>query len=193
MGRLLATLLLSTLFQALPANGNDPASAGQPQVALNTTHGTIVMALYPDKAPATVEHFLETVDRYFYDGLIFHRVVKGFMIQTGGHGYDLQLKESGEAVTNESQNGLNNTRGTVAMARLADPDSARTQFFINVVDNPHLDADDDKPGYTVFGKVIDGMEVVDAISEMPVTRKGTFTHLPVDTVQILSARVVPQP
>lgn len=184
----LATALLVLLCWALPAHSDT-----HPQVALNTTHGTIVLRLRADKAPRTVEHFINTVNRYYYDGLIFHRVVKGFMIQTGGHTYDLQPKEPGETVVNESANGLKNRRGTVAMARVADPDSARTQFFINVADNPHLDASGDEPGYTVFGEVVEGIEVVDAISEVPVTRQGEFTHLPVDTVQILSARVVAQP
>ena len=143
--------------------------------------------------PATVDNFLDHARNYFYDGLIFHRVVKGFVIQSGGHTFDLTAKEPGEAVINESANGLKNVRGSIAMARHADPDSARTQFFINLRDNGNLDPAGDKPGYTVFGRVTTGMEVVDAIGDVRVQSLGNFTHLPVIPVRILSIREITEP
>ncbi|MFA5496047.1 MAG: peptidylprolyl isomerase [Porticoccaceae bacterium] len=163
------------------------------RVSLDTDRGEILLELYPDKAPHTVANFLDYVDRYYYDGLIFHRVVKGFVIQSGGHNFDLSAKEPGEPVVNESANGLANRRGTVAMARHADPDSARSQFYINLADNANLDPKGDKPGYTVFGKVIDGMKVVDDIGRSKTRRVDKFDNLPLEPVQILRARVVTEP
>lgn len=163
------------------------------RVSLETDRGEILLEVYPDKAPHTVANFLDYVDRYYYDGLIFHRVVKGFVIQSGGHNYDLSAKEPGEPVINESANGLTNRRGTVAMARYADPDSARSQFYINLADNGNLDPKGDKPGYTVFGKVIDGMKVVDDIGRLKTRRVDKFDNLPQEPVQILRARVVTEP
>ncbi len=167
-----------------------PVMAANPRVVIVTDMGEIRLELYADKAPQTVDNFLRYVNRYFYDGLLFHRVVKGFVIQSGGHTFDLSAKEADEPVVNESHNGLKNLRGTIAMARLADPDSARSQFYINLSDNANLDPTDDKPGYTVFGAVIEGMVVVDAIGEVPVHHLPRFQHLPVEPVQILKVRVL---
>src|SRR5690606_20370188 len=124
------------------------------QVNVKTDKGDFTIELYPDKAPETVANFLGYANRYFYDGLIFHRVVKDFVIQTGGYTFDLSTKETDDPVINESDNGLKNRRGTLAMARHADPNSATSQFYINVRDNSSLDASAGKPGYTVFGKVV---------------------------------------
>jgi len=186
VARALATLAALLLSAATLAAGPAPV-----RVALTTDLGDIHLELYPDKAPRTVENFVGYVNRYFYDGMIFHRVIKGFVIQSGGHGYDLSIKEPGEPIVNESANGLRNRRGTIAMARHTDPDSARAQFFINLADNPSLDPRGDQPGYTVFGKVVEGMGVVDAIGRRRTRALDKFEDLPVEPVQILKARVIP--
>jgi len=157
---------------------------------MKTSKGDIVIELYPDKAPVTVENFLAYVDSKFYDGTIFHRVIKGFMIQGGG--LTPEMKEKGTKrppIKNEADNGLKNLRGTLAMARTADINSATCQFFINLVDNAFLDhvpGDPAKFGYAVFGKVIKGMEVVDAIASVPTTTKGMYRDVPVEPVVIIS-------
>ena len=183
--RALLVMLLCLCSSAYAAQQTTPV-----QVRLETDLGNILLELYPDKAPKTVENFVGYVNRYFYDGLIFHRVVKGFVIQSGGNMFDLSEKDPGEPVVNESANGLKNSRGTIAMARHADPDSARAQFYINLGNNTNLDPQGDKPGYTVFGRVIEGMDVVDAIGKLKTRALEEFEHLPVKTVQILRARVV---
>jgi cyclophilin family peptidyl-prolyl cis-trans isomerase len=185
--RPLATLLLllSAGFQA---------TAAEPiKVLMKTDRGNVTLELYPDRAPLTVANFLAYSRRYFYDGLIFHRAVKDYIVQTGGFSYDLSPTEPGEPIVNESATGLNNRRGTLAMARFSDPDSARAQFFVNLADNANLDPAGDKPGYTVFGKVIDGMAVIDAIAQLEVETRGRFENLPVDLPQILSIRELPAP
>ncbi len=139
------------------------AAAENPRVNIATDYGSIEVELLEKLAPRTVANFLQLVDDKFYDGLVFHRVIANFMIQGGGYTPDLTYKPGPGTVPNESMNGVKNTRGTLAMARLADPDSADTQFFINVKDNPHLDPAGDRAGYTVFGRVIGGMEVVEKI------------------------------
>jgi peptidyl-prolyl cis-trans isomerase A (cyclophilin A) len=131
-----------------------------PRVAVETSVGTFEVELYPERAPASVANFLSLVDEGFYDGLIFHRVIANFVIQTGGYNADMGYREPPRTVVNESANGLKNRRGYLAMARLSDPDSADAQFYVNVRDNPHLDAKPGSPGYTVFGKVISGWEIV---------------------------------
>ena len=141
-----------------------PGIAGEaPVVRLETTLGNIDIELMPDKAPRTVENFLGLVDNGFYDGLVFHRVVAGFVIQAGGYDDRLVYRSPPATVVNESANRVKNEQYTVAMARLSDPDSADTQFFINVKDNEHLDWQPGRPGYTVFGRVVAGMDVVGAI------------------------------
>jgi cyclophilin family peptidyl-prolyl cis-trans isomerase len=167
-------------------------SAGEaPRVVLETNHGNIILELYPDKAPQSVENFLSYVDEGYYSGTIFHRVIDGFMIQGGGFTQDMTQKPTKNGVPNEADNGLKNSRGTVAMARTTDPHSATSQFFINTVDNAPLDHTDKTPrgwGYTVFGKVIEGMDVVDAIAEAPTGTVGPFRDVPSETVVIVSAQ-----
>lgn len=164
--------------------------AANPRVLMKTTKGDIVIELYPDKAPITVKNFLSYVDEKFYDGTIFHRVIKGFMIQGGGLTPDLKTKPGKKPpIKNEASNGLKNLRGTIAMARTDDIDSATCQFFINLVDNPFLDHVPNDPkhfGYAVFGKVVQGMEVVEAIANVPTTTRYNYRDVPVEPVVILS-------
>jgi cyclophilin family peptidyl-prolyl cis-trans isomerase len=168
---LLAALLTMAVALATLASGAsageasaDEASAGdRPVVRLETTDGDIDIELYPDNAPKTVENFLSLVDNGFYDGLIFHRVVAGFVIQAGGYDANLVYRSPPGTVVNESANRVKNEQYTVAMARLSDPDSADTQFYINLKDNPNLDWQPGRPGYTVFGRVVAGMDVVTTI------------------------------
>jgi len=151
----------------------DPApSVGDkrtPRVVMETNHGRIVIELYADKAPITVKSFLQYVDDQYYDGTIFHRVIAEFMIQGGGHVPGMNEKKTREPIKNESANGLANERGTIALARMANPDSGTAQFFINTKDNRFLDRDKsaDKIGYCVFGRVVEGMDVVDRIRRVP--------------------------
>lgn len=146
-----------------------------PQVEVRTTEGTFVLELNGRRAPLTVAHFLSLVESDFYDGLVFHRIVRGFVIQGGGFTPKYELKEPDDSIPNESGNGLSNERGTVAMARTSDPHSANTQFFINLVDNgPKLDPQPERWGYAVFGQVIHGMDVVDAIATLPTGAGGPF-------------------
>ena len=152
---------------AMISIGLSPASSANPMVKIETSAGDIVLRLYADKSPKTVENFLGYVERKHYDGTLFHRVIEGFMIQGGGFDVDLKQKVAEQKVVNESKNRLHNTRGTIAMARLSDPDSASAQFFINHKDNERLDWTPFKPGYTVFGKVVTGMRVVDYIASTP--------------------------
>ena len=161
MRKSLITLFLflgSTL--ALAADKVPP----HPHILVETTMGNIKLELDGKAAPITVGHFLGLVDSGFYDGLIFHRVIPGFMAQTGGYTPGLDLKEDDAMIPNESGNGMSNMRGTIAMARTGDPHSANSQFFINLVDNNRLDPGNNRWGYTVFGNVIEGMEVVDQIA-----------------------------
>lgn len=152
---------------AMISIGVSAASSANPVVKIETSAGDIVLRLYEDKSPKTVENFLGYVERKHYDGTLFHRVMEGFMIQGGGFDVDLKQKIAEQKVVNESRNRLHNTRGTIAMARLSDPDSASAQFFINHKDNERLDWTPFKPGYTVFGKVVTGMRVVDYIASTP--------------------------
>jgi peptidyl-prolyl cis-trans isomerase A (cyclophilin A) len=175
-----------TAAQAAPT----PAAGGDPVVVMKTSMGEIRIKLYKDKAPISVENFLGYVNKRFYDGTIFHRVIPTFMIQGGGFTGDMTKKPTGAPIKIESQNGLKNARGTVAMARTADPNSATAQFFINVVDNPGLDyPKPDGHGYAVFGEVIAGMEVVDKIKAVPTAVKAGMRDVPVDAVTIESVRL----
>lgn len=189
--RLWRWLLCSSLLWA-PEVLAEPQSSATHRVAIATDLGEIQVELYADKAPRTVDNFLNYSRRYYYDGLIFHRVVKNFVIQSGGYTFDLFAKEPGEPIPNESDNGLKNRRGTIAMARLRDPDSARAQFFINLRNNPNLDTRGRKLGYTVFGKVVKGMDVVDAIGKVEVESFDEFSHIPVNAIRIHSVREVPE-
>lgn len=185
-----ATLALTPAFAA-----SNPSQGG-PQVELVTNKGTIVLELDPDKAPKTVENFLKYVDEGHYDGTIFHRVIKGFMIQGGGFDESLNKLPTGAPIVNEAGNGLSNERGTIAMARTADPNSATAQFFINTVDNDGLNHANDTPerfGYAVFGRVVQGMDVVDAIAGVQTHNVGMFGDVPVEPVVIEKARRRPSP
>jgi cyclophilin family peptidyl-prolyl cis-trans isomerase len=164
-----------------------------PQVRLETTEGTMLIQLDGRRAPLTVKNFLALVEAGHYDGTIFHRVIPEFMIQAGGYTPNLKLKEVEDTVHNESGNGLQNLRGTVAMARTEDPHSAKAQFFINVVDNNALNPRPDRWGYAVFGYVVEGMEVADAIAALPTGPSGDFAQdVPVVPVVIEKAsRVAP--
>ena len=161
---------------ALVLTGNLALAADKvpahPHILIETTMGDIKLELEGKLAPITVGHFLNRVDSGFYDGLIFHRVIPGFMAQGGGFTPGLELKEDDATIPNESGNGMSNIRGTIAMARTNDPHSANTQFFINVADNVRLDPDNNRWGYAVFGYVIEGMEVVDEIVSVKTGPQG---------------------
>jgi cyclophilin family peptidyl-prolyl cis-trans isomerase len=154
----------STLFIIAALLLSLPASAADPQVELKTTMGTITLELYADRAPKTVENFLQYVRQGQYKGTIFHRVIPGFMIQGGGFNVDFVEKQTRAPIQNEAANGLRNEVGTIAMARKPDPNSATAQFFINVNDNLALNFAPGNPGYAVFGKVVKGMDVVTKIA-----------------------------
>ncbi len=177
-----------------PAAAAPAASAAAPRVTLKTNMGNIVLELNPAKAPKSVENFLQYVADKHYDGTVFHRVIPTFMIQGGGFSQDLAMKPTRPPVANEADNGLSNVRGSVAMARTNDPNSATAQFFINVVDNRNLDhfsKDNGQTwGYAVFGKVVSGMEVVDAIKAVDRGAKGPLPQdVPLSPVIILSAEL----
>lgn len=162
-----------------------------PKVMMKTSKGDIIIELFAKKAPITVKNFLSYVDDHFYDGTIFHRVWKGFMIQGGGLTADLNEKTTKPPIKNEAANGLKNKRGTIAMARTGIIDSATCQFYINHVDNPFLDHRDNTPdgyGYAVFGKVIEGMDVVDAVADVRIKTQGMHKHVPRETITIISIR-----
>ena len=164
-----------------------------PQVVIETSMGNITIELFKDKAPISVRNFLSYVKDGYYDGLVFHRVIKNFMIQGGGMDESMQPKKTKFAIKNEAANGLSNMRGTLAMARTNVIDSATSQFFINVVDNKFLDYKGKTPdlfGYAVFGQVIEGMDVVEAIREVKTGSKAGHADVPVEPVTILSAKVI---
>ncbi len=189
--------LLGAVLATTLALSDQTAAAGNPQVSIKTSMGEIVVEVYPDKAPKTVENFLKYVNDGFYDGTIFHRVIGNFMIQGGGFTGDFyskgpaSQKATRDPIPIESQNGLKNDTGTIAMARTSNPNSATAQFFINVVDNASLNyPSPDGYGYAVFGKVVKGMDVVNAIRAVKTQRVGPFSDVPVDAVRIESASVV---
>ena len=158
-------------------------------IKLTTNHGVISLELNAEKAPKTVANFLAYVEAGHYNNTIFHRVIKNFMIQGGGFTPTMSQKKTHDPVKNEAKNGLKNARGTIAMARTSDPHSATAQFFINHKDNDFLDyPGQDGWGYTVFGKVTGGMEVVDAIATVPTGSSGGFRDVPTETVTILSVK-----
>lgn len=170
------------------------AALAGPLVQLDTNKGAIVLELDAERAPKTVENFLAYVKSGHYAGTIFHRVIDGFMIQGGGYTPALEAKPTQAPIALESRNGLRNVRGSIAMARTADPDSATSQFFINVVDNPRLDYPrPDGHGYAVFGSVVKGMDVVDAIKAVPTGTQGEFEDVPTEPVVIEKATLLPDP
>ena len=193
--RLLSCLLAATLSISMSvawAQSDDLVE--NPRVLMKTTDGDITIELFADKSPITVENFLRYVDDGHYDGTVFHRVISNFMIQGGGFDAELKEKPTRAPIVNESKNKLHNTRGTLAMARTSDPDSAAAQFFINQRSNLRLDWSGGKDGYAVFGEVVDGMQVVDIISltdtgsaQAQTTRGPTiFQDVPVQPIVVLS-------
>jgi cyclophilin family peptidyl-prolyl cis-trans isomerase len=198
MKGLIAALLFVSGFVRADVNaGSVPLQATPPkeqknvQIIIDTSLGPIVAELDPSKAPATVSNVLAYIDAKFYDGTIFHRVINGFMIQGGGFTRDMIQKATNPPVKNEADNGLKNARGTLAMARTMIVDSATSQFFINLVDNAYLDfkaKNDREWGYCVFGKVVEGMDVVDRIAQVKTDFSGRHQNVPVDPVMINSVR-----
>ncbi len=197
----LAILLIPSLFltagckqenskQGKSENIKSEAEGGNPVVIMSTSKGDIKIELYKDKAPITVENFLAYANDGFYNGTIFHRVIPNFMIQGGGFTPDLNQKPTKPPIKNEAKNGLKNERGTLAMARTQVVDSATSQFFINLVDNSFLDNGIRDYGYAVFGKVIDGMNVVDKIAAVETGSKGMYGDVPQEDVVITSVKVV---
>jgi peptidyl-prolyl cis-trans isomerase A (cyclophilin A) len=186
----LATVVLLTCI-SLPLT---VAAQGNPQAVIHTSMGDIRLELYPAKAPLSVQNFINYANNGFYDGTIFHRVISHFMIQGGGFTPDMQKKTTGEAIQNEATNGLSNIRGTIAMARTGDPHSATAQFFINVQDNMNLDYSGQSSsrewGYTVFGRVIGGMEVVEKIRFVETTNQGPLSNVPTEPVVIESVEII---
>lgn len=162
-------------------------AADLPHVLLKTSAGNIELELFDDKAPVSSENFLRYVDEGFYNGTVFHRVIPGFMAQAGGFTPDLEQKNTHAPIINEASNGVTNQRGTLAMARTQDPNSATSQFFINVKDNDFLNAGPGSAGYAVFGKVVSGMDVVDQIVQVPTGRKGMMQDIPREPITIIEA------
>ena len=170
-----------------------PALAANPMVEMKTSMGTVVIELYADKAPKSVDNFLQYVKDGFYNGVVFHRVIDGFMIQGGGFEPGMKEKKTRAPIQNEAKNGLKNEVGTLAMARTADPHSASAQFFINLVNNTPLDYPSrDGWGYAVFGKVVQGFEVVQKIAKVPTGNAGFHQNVPTTPVLIESASVLPE-
>jgi len=169
------------------------AAAGNPKVEMETSKGKIVIELFAGNAPDTVKNFLNYVGTKFYDGTIFHRVIPNFMIQGGGFTADMKQKSAGAPIKNEADNGLKNDRGTIAMARTNDPHSATAQFFINTVNNDFLNHKSKTPqgwGYVIFGKVVAGMDVVDAISSAKTVTRDMFRDVPAEIIEIRSTVVL---
>ncbi|PQZ90809.1 MULTISPECIES: peptidylprolyl isomerase [Pseudomonas] len=174
-----SVLFAANLLAATPAKA--------PQVLISTTNGDIVIELDPVKAPISSKNFLAYVDKGFYSNTIFHRVIPGFMVQGGGFTAQMSQKPTDAPIKNEASNGLHNVRGTLSMARTSNPDSATSQFFINVADNAFLDPGRDA-GYAVFAKVVKGMDVVDIIVNSQTTNKQGMQNVPIDPVYIKSAK-----
>ncbi len=181
------------LFLAIALLSSFAACAANPQVEMKTSLGTLTIELYADKAPKTVENFLQYARDGFFDGTVFHRVIPGFMIQGGGMSPELKEKPTRPPVQNEAKNGLKNETGTIAMARTSDPHSASAQFFINLKDNAFLDYPGrDGWGYAVFGKVVQGFDVVEKIARVPTGNAGFHQNVPTKPVLIEAARVLPE-
>lgn len=179
------TLMLSVCAMLLSATA---VAADNPKVLLETTQGNVEIELFADKAPISAENFLAYVDSGFYNGTVFHRVIPGFMIQGGGFEPDMNQKDTRAPIRNEADNGLRNTRGTLSMARTQAKDSATSQFFINQKDNAFLDHGSRDFGYAVFGKVTQGMDVVDRIASVPTANKGMMQNVPREPVVIKQAK-----
>lgn len=190
MKKFVSVLLTMGAFLSVSA---EVVEAENPRVVLDTSEGKIVLELYMEKAHDTVQNFLGYIDAKFFDGTIFHRVIPNFMIQGGGFTADMKEKSSRAPIRNEADNGLDNDRYTIAMARTSDPHSATAQFFINTAKNDFLNfknKTDQGWGYAVFGKVVEGMDTVDVISAVKTTTRGPYGDVPVKPVVIKSARRV---
>jgi len=181
-----------TIFASEQAKTEKKAAEKNPIVVMETTMGIIKIELFADKAPITAKNFLAYVNMGFYTGTIFHRVEPEFVIQGGGYLVNLAAKPTLPGIKNESKNGLKNLRGTLSMARYDDPNSATSQFFINLKDNPTLDPSGSGWGYAVFGKVIDGMDVVDKIAAVKtIVKSSSFRTFPAQPIVVKSAKVAP--
>ncbi len=183
-------LLLAALAVPAEAPAAAPAAAN-PTVVFHTTKGDIVIELFKDKAPKSAENFLAYVRSGHYNGTIFHRVIPGFVIQGGGFTAEMKQKPTQPPIPNEAKNGLKNARGTLSMARTADPNSATSQFFVNLVDNAGLDQPESGSGwgYAVFGRVVDGMAVVDEIAKVKTSDRGYFQNVPVEPITVTKAEI----
>jgi cyclophilin family peptidyl-prolyl cis-trans isomerase len=189
---LISILTLLTLGSIAHAEDKKNMSANQ-QVKLETSLGDIIIEVDAEKAPVSAKNFLDYVNSSHFNGTIFHRVIPGFMAQGGGFDKDFKQKATNAAIKNEADNGLKNTRGTLAMARTSDPDSASSQFFINLKDNAFLDFKSKTPqgwGYAVFGRVIDGMDVVDKMAEQPTGSNGQHQDVPKTPIVINKVSLV---
>ncbi|GGZ99177.1 peptidylprolyl isomerase [Ignatzschineria ureiclastica] len=187
-GALMASLMTGVTMAA------DEVKAPPLYVEMDTNLGNVVFELDEAKAPVTVENFKNYVDDGFYDGLIFHRVIDGFMVQGGGFDADMKQKKTAAPIKIESDNGLKNVRGSIAMARTMDPNSATSQFFINTQDNTFLDyPGQDGYGYTVFGKVVEGMDVIDKMEKVKTTSKAMHQDVPAKPIVIESMKFVEKP
>jgi cyclophilin family peptidyl-prolyl cis-trans isomerase len=190
---LCCALITSVAMLTSDALGADAAAAKNPVVTIKTSMGAITAELFADKAPVSTKNFLEYAKAGYFDGTIFHRVIGNFMIQGGGMDATLKPKAGQRGpIKNEADNGIKNTRGTLAMARTSAPDSATAQWFINVKDNGFLDHRDETPqgyGYAVFGKVTEGMDVVDAIKEVPTGNRDMYQDVPTDDVTIQTVTI----
>lgn len=193
LGLMMTALALSNVHAATQSSTQGTTMSTNPQVLLQTNKGDITLELDAEKAPKTVENFLNYVNAGFYDGTIFHRVINNFMVQGGGFEAGMAQKNTNDPIENEANNGLKNDRYTVAMARTNDPHSATAQFFINIADNDFLNHTNPTPngwGYAVFGKVVEGTDVVDTIKGVKTGNKGFHQDVPVEDVIIETASVV---
>ncbi|MDR9406204.1 MAG: peptidylprolyl isomerase [Spiribacter sp.] len=180
-------------FALATAMASGVAAAENPQVIFATSEGEVRIELYADQAPISVENFLAYVDGGFYDGTIFHRVIPGFVIQGGGFDSEMRQKPTRDPITNEADNGVKNTRGTLSMARTQVRDSATSQFFVNLADNAFLDHGERDFGYAVFAEVVAGMDVVDRIAAGETGRRNGMADVPVEPVVVREAYRVEAP
>ncbi|MEA1889379.1 MAG: peptidylprolyl isomerase [Pseudomonadota bacterium] len=185
---ILITFFTQGVFITAAGAGDVSSKAFKPEVIFETTMGSFTLELYPEKAPKTVANFLTYINEGFYTNTLFHRVIPGFVVQGGGFEKGMKKKQTHAPVRNESDNSLRNLRGTISMARSRSPHSATSQFFINVQQNITLDQNGNQPGYTVFGKVTEGMKVIDKIIKVPTKTSGAYQDVPKDDVIVLSAK-----
>ncbi len=182
---------LAAVAMVCALGGCEKKVVENPQIILETSSGKIILELYPDRAPETVKNFIAYIDSEFYNDTVFHRVIPNFMIQGGGLTAEMKSKATQMPIKNEADNGLKNDRGTIAMARTADPDSATAQFFINIANNEflnHKSKDSRGWGYAVFGRVLEGMDVVDAVAGMKTGPRGAYSDVPIQPVVIRKAQ-----